>query len=218
MRGRHRRRTIASLAALAFALAVATAQAYSPPRGTPDLSRMTLQPADLARGAQIIDGGYFPPGSGLGLQAQYTRYFGSAATSSGVRFSQIQTSIELAKTPAFAKVIFGQLPSIFGAQSGRAILATQVEPLYGKGAGATPKDPSFGKLRAIGAGQQSLMETGTFVVNGATVAADFAWVRVDGVIADLTFVAAGPKLADSVAIALTRTVAAHISAVLGAAG
>ena len=179
---------------------------------------MTLQPADLARGAQVLVSGYFSPGSGLGLRAQYNRYFGSAATSAGVRFSQIQTSIELAKTPAFAKVIFAQLPSIFGAQSGRAILATEVAPISGKGAGATPKDASFSKLRAIGAGQQSLIETATFVVNGATVAADFAWVRVDGVIADLTFVAAGPKLADSVAIALTRTVAAHISAVLGAAG
>jgi len=217
-RGRHRRGTAVAFAALTLALAVASAQAYAPPHGTPDLSKMTLQPGDLARGAQVLVSAYFPPGSGLQLQAQYNRDFGSAATSAGVRFTQIQTSITLAKTPAFAKVVFAQLPSIYGAQSGRTILAQEVEPLFGKGAGQTPKDARFGKPRSIGAGQQSLFLPATFVVAGATVAADFAWLRIDGVIANLALVAAGPKLADAVAIGLTRTVAAHISAVLGAAG
>ena len=219
MRGaRHHLPAAAALAALAaLALAVATAQAYAPPRGTPDLSKMTLQPGDLAHGAQVLVSQYFPPGSGLQLQAQYNRDFGSAATSAGVRFTQIQTSITLAKTPAVAKIVFAQLPSIYGTQSGRAILATEVAPITGKGAGTTPKDARFGKPRAIGIGQQSLFEPATFVVNGAPIAADFAWLRIDGVIANLAFVAAGPKLSDAVAIALTRTVAAHISAVLAAA-
>jgi hypothetical protein len=209
---------LVTAAALTLALVVATAQAFSPPRGTPDLSKMTLQPGDLARGAQVLVSEYFPPGSGLQLRAQYNRDFGTSATSTGVRFTQIQTSITLAKTPAVAKLVFAQLPSIYGAQSGRTILAQEVEPLFGKGAGQTPKDARFGKPRSIGAGQQSLFLPATFVVAGATIAADFAWLRVDGVFATLAFVAAGPKLADSVAIALTRTIAAHISAVLGAAG
>jgi hypothetical protein len=217
-RGRHRRAAAAGLAALTLVLAVATAQAYAPPHGTPDLSKMTLQPGDLARGAQVLVSEYFAPVSGLNLAAQYNRDFGSCATSAGVRFTQIQTSISLAKTPASAKLIFAQLPSVYGTQSGRAILVQEVVPIVGKGAGATPKNITYGKPRSIGVGQQSVFEPTTFVVAGTTVAADFVWVRVDGVFATLAFAAAGPKLADAVAIGLTRTIAAHISAVLGAAG
>ena len=82
--------------------------------------------------------------------------------------------------------MFAQLPSVYGDQMGRAILAQEAVPLSGKGAGATPKDLRFGKPRGIGVGQQSLFLPATFVVGGVTVAADFAWVRVDGAFATLT--------------------------------
>jgi hypothetical protein len=215
---RHR---IVAVVAAALALAVCTpaaAQAYSPPRGTPDLAKMTLQPSDLARGAMVLVSGYFDPGSGLNLRAQYNRDFGAAATTAGVKFAQVQTSITLADSTAYAKTVFAQLPSIYGAQAGRATLAQEVIPALGKGSDATPNDARFGKLRSAGLGQQSLLESATITAKDATIAADFVWLRVDGVLASLAIVAAQPPLTDLVAIGLARTVAAHITSVLTAAG
>lgn len=213
-------RRLAAAAALALALAGAatTAQASTPPPGTPNLAKMTLQPTDLAPGAQVLLSAYFPPGSGLNLRAEYNRDFGAATTTGGVKLAQIQAQVTLADTPAFAKTVFAQLPGIYGGAAGRATLAQEVIPVTGAGSDATPKDAGFGKLRSVGVGQQSLFESMTLKSKGTTLAAGFVWLRVDGVLASLAVVATRPPVADSVSIALARTVAAHISAQLAATG
>jgi hypothetical protein len=218
--GRRRRvsRPIVAPAVAALALAVCTtaAEAYSPPRGTPDLAKMTLQPSDLARGATVLYSGYLDPGSGLKLRAQYDSDFGAAATTAGVKLAQVQIYLTLADSTAYAKTLFSQLSSLYSSESGHAILALEVVPISAQGFHPTPKNARFGKLRSAGIGQQSLVESGTITMKQATIAADFVSLRVDGVIASLAVVAAKPPLADSVAIGLARTVAAHISSVLAA--
>ena len=207
----------AAAALLALAVAVASAQAFSPPSGTPDLAKMTLQPSDLARGAQVLVSEYFPPGAGLRERAQYDRDFGAASTTSGVKLAQIQTEITLANSTSFAKVVFSQVQGIYGANDGRATLVTSVVPPAGPLSSATLKDAKFSKLAGIGVGQQSLFESATIRSKGATLVAGFVWIRVDAAFAFLTIVAAKPSLANSVPIAIAATVAAHMKSVLAGA-
>jgi len=207
---------VPAVAALALAVFTAAAEAYSPPRGTPDLAKMSLQPSDLARGATLLFSGYLDPGSGLNLRAQYDRDFGAAATTAGVKLAQIQIYLTLANSTAYAKTLFAQLSPLYSSESGRATLALEVIPVSVQGFHPTSGNTRFGELRSAGIGQQSLIESGTITTKDATIAADFVSLRVDGVIASLAVVAAQPPLADSVAIGLARTVAAHITSVLAA--
>jgi hypothetical protein len=198
--------------ALALALAVATVQAYAPPRGTPDLSKMTLQPSDLAPGAQPIVSSYFDTGTGDHLRAEYNRDWLATATKGGVKLEQLQTEITLADSTMWAQAIFGQVASIYGSSSGRSVLANMVNDA--SGSTVSLKNASFSKLRSIGVGQQSFYVSATITIKGSKLAAGFAWVRVEQGIAFLVVVAPKPPLADSVTIGLAKTVAAHIASVL----
>lgn len=199
------------------ALAVGTAYANTPPAGSIDLSKMTLAPTDLAPGAVVLGSTYDSPGSGLHLRSQYDRYFGACSTTGHVQLAQVQTSITLADSTAYAKALFAQVPSLYGGQAGRAILAQEIIPSTGKGSDATPKDAHFDKPRSIGVGQQSWFDSATIVTKDAKLAADFVFLQVDDVTASLAILAVKPSLADSVAVGLARTVAAHITSVLAGA-
>jgi hypothetical protein len=206
------RRTLLALVALT-ALASATAQAYTPPKGTPDLSKMTLQPSDLAPGAQPLINSYFDPGSGLHLRAEYDRDWGAASTTGGVKLEQLQTQVTLATSTKWAQAVAAQVPSIYGSNAGRSdLLADIVMP---NGSVATLKDARFAKPRSIGVGQQSYYESATVTTKGSTIAVGFAWTRVGAGMAFLVVVAPKPPLADSVTITLAKTVAAHMASVAG---
>jgi len=205
----------AGAAALAIcALASGSAQAYSPPKGTPDLAKMTLQPSDLAPGATLLVNTYSDPGGGFHERAEYDRDWGAASTTGGVKLQQLQTEITLATSATWARTIFGQIPSIYNSSGGRGSLIDNVDA--GNGSSATLKDARFGKLRSIGAGQQSMYGSATITTKGSTIAAGFAWVRVGPAIALLVVVSPKAPLADSVTIAIAKTVAAHMTSVLGA--
>jgi hypothetical protein len=210
----NRRRTLALAAAFATAALVATsAEAYTPPKGTPDLAKMTLQPSDLAPGSTLLLGDYFDPGAGVHLRAEYNRDWGAASTTTGVKLAQIQTQITLASSTSWAQTLFAQLPDIDGTNAGRASLIADVDS--GNGSSATLKNARFSKPRSIGAGQQSLYQSATITQRGSTLVAGFAWVRVDASVAFLVVVAPKPPLADAVTIALAKTVAAHMKSVPG---
>jgi hypothetical protein len=213
MNHRTTRRAAAAAAAIC-ALAAASAQAYSPPKGTPNLAKMTLQPSDLAPGATLLVNSYFDPGGGVHLRAEYDRDWGAASTASGVKLQQLQTQITLATSTAWAHTIFTQVPSIYGSSGGRGSLIDNIDA--GNGSSATLKNARFSKLRSIGVGQQSMYGSATIATKASTIAAGFAWIRVDAAIALLVVVAPKAPLADSVTIALAKTVAAHMTAVLGA--
>lgn len=207
-------RSVVAAALSICALAAASAQAYSPPKGTPDLAKMTLQPADLARGATLLVNSYSDPGGGVHLRAEYYRDWGAASTTGGVKLQQLQTQITLSTSTAWAHTIFAQIPSIYGSSGGRGSLIDNIDA--GNGSSATLKDARFGKLRSIGVGQQSMFGSATIATKGSTLAAGFAWVRVDAAIAFLVVVAPKAPLADSVTIAIAKRVASHMMSVLGA--
>jgi hypothetical protein len=206
-------RRAAAAAIVIAALAAASAKAFTPPKGTPDLSKMTLQTTDLAPGAKLLVSQYFDPGSGVQLRAEYNRDWGAASTTGGVKLQQVQTQITLATSTKWAQTVFGQLQPIYGASSGHLDLIGNVDT--GNGTTATINDAHFSKLRSIGVGQQAFYESATIKTKGTTLVAGFAWVRVDAGIAFIV-VAAPKQLADSVTIALAKTVAAHMTSVLGA--
>jgi hypothetical protein len=203
----------ASAAVTIAAFAAMTAQGYSPPKGIPDLAKMTLQPSDLAPGATLLLSSYFDPGTGLHLRAEYNRDWGAAKTTGGVKLEQLQTQITLAASTPWARTVFGELAGIYGASGGHQDLVADVDST--DGSSATVKDAHFGKLRSIGVGQQSLYESATIATKGSTLAVGFAWVRVGAGLAFLVVLAPRPPLADSVTIGLARTLAAHMGSVLG---
>ena len=206
----------AAVAAIAIsALAAASAEAYSPPKGTPNLAKMTLQPSDLAPGATLLVNSYTDPGGpGLHVCAEYDRDWGAASTTGGVKLQQLQTSITLTTSTTWAHIVFGQIPGIYGASGGRGSLIDNVDA--GNGSSATLRDARFSKMRSIGVGQQSIYGSATIATKGSTLAIGFAWVRVDAAIALVLAVAPRPPLADSVTIALAKTMAAHMTSVLRA--
>jgi hypothetical protein len=214
MNQRTPRRAAAATIAIA-ALAAASAQAYSPPRGTPDLAQMMLQSSDLAPGAAPVVNGYSDPGgAGLHERAEYDRDWLAVSTTRGVKLQQLQTDITLSTSTAFAQTVFGQIAGLYGASAGRGSLIANVDA--GNGSSATSKDARFSKMRSIGVGQQSIYGSATIATKGSTLAIGFAWVRVDAAIAFVLAVAPRPPLADSVTIALAKTMAAHMTSVLRA--
>jgi hypothetical protein len=208
--------------ALSAGLQIASAQAVTPPTGTPDLALMALQPVDLQPGARVgIDAYQSPPS---GFVAEYERQFGAATTTGGTALEGIQMQIMLANSTAGAKSFFTITRHVYGSRSGRALLANAIAAGR-KGSNVKPGDVHFGKLRSIGVGQQSLLEPITLRVRSATnrfkprtLAADVVVVRIDGVVVSLTVAGLTPTLAPSVASALAATVVSHITAVLAASG
>jgi hypothetical protein len=206
-------RRAAAAAVAICAIAAASAQAYSPPKGTPDLAKMTVQPSDLAPGATLLVNGYFDPGSGFHERAEYDRDWGAASTTGGVKLQQLQTEVTLATSTSWAHTIFGQIPGIYGSSGGRSSLIDNIDA--GNGSSATLGDARFAKLRSIGVGQQALYGSATITTKGSTLAVGFAWVRVDAAIALLVVVVPKAPLADSVTITIAKRVAAHMTSVLG---
>lgn len=206
------RRAAAATVAIA-ALVAASAQAYTPPKGTPDLEKMTLQNSDLAPGATLLVNSYSDPGSGLHLRGEYDRDWAPASTAGGVRLQQVQTTITLATSTKWAQTLLAQIPGIYGASPGQGDLLVNIDA--GNGSSATLKDARFSKLRSIGVGQQSVYGSATITTKGSTLVAGFAWIRVDAAIGFLLVVAPRPPLADPVTIALAKTMAAHMISVVG---
>jgi hypothetical protein len=207
-------RRAAAVATVFAALAAANAMAYAPPKGIPDLSKMTLQASDLAPGATPLVSEYFDPAGSQQVRAEYDRDWGAVSTTGHVQLQQLQTVITLLASTMWSQTVFGQLSGIYGTSVGHADLIADVDS--GNGSSATVKDSRFSKLRSIGIGQQSLYESATISVKGSTLVAGFAWIRVNTAMAFILVVAPKPPLADAVTIALAKAVAAHMTSVLGA--
>ena len=192
------------------ASAGAVAWAVQPPAGTPDLSKMTLQRADLGPAGTVADG-YVKPTTDE--RAQYDRNFAGPSTTAGLKLAAIETDIILADSKTDARGLFHDLQVIYGSKLGHDLLAADIE----KGnVGVTRRQIVFGKLRSIGVGAQSLLESIT--VHGAkrTGTEDVFTLRIAGVVANVLVVAGAPKLSASVPTALARTIALHITTVLAA--
>ncbi len=211
----------AAALALAALAADASAKPYIPPPGTPDLAKMTLQPSDLAPGAKPWSDGYVAPPAGTNLRALYDRRFRVETTKGGVKLTDIETDINYAGSTASAEAFFAREAQatgtarvrtdlLFDLWSGPADTNPTPPPLF------TLKDADFGKPHGIGIGEQSQLESVSVATKPTTIVADQLIWRIGDVVATVV-VAASPDLANSVSIALARTMAAHITAVLGTA-
>jgi hypothetical protein len=210
---RRRQRRFVAVAVVLAALAggAAIAGAVVPPTGTPDLADMALAPADFAPGSGGV-GGYVKPAAGA--VAQYDRVFVGPTTTGGLRLLEAASDISLLRKTSVAKDLF---------KDGRVLLSSRADlaALLEKGAGSKvhigPANVTLGKVRSVGAGQQSLVGTFTVRDNGRTVRAALALVRVDKIVGSLTL-STVDRLPTSAASALTRTIAAHIATVLASVG
>jgi hypothetical protein len=219
---------LAAAAATALALAAAPlargAHPYTPPPGTPDLAKMVLQPSDFAKqkgGSSLPITGYafyYPPGkgpgpnstlAGTGERAAYLRDIDSVTTTAGVKLITAFTDVGLFGSTASAQSQLSAIRGRYGsAQGSRALLK-----LLG---GSANKLEHAETLHSVAAGQQATLASLSVKTGPAyTIVADWVWLRVDGVLASVEIESEAPTLADSVAIALAQTVAAHITSVLG---
>ena len=204
-------RRAVTVAAVALAV-LATAAAATPATSQVALSRMTLQGSDLAPGAAVTTS---YGGGGNGFPPSLDRAFGVATTKAGFKLEGIVTEIDA--TP-IARAALGYLDTrreIYGGTLGPTYLGADLAAGVGRMEALIPTKIHFGKLHAIAAGRQGWLVAATFSAAGATFAVDELDLVVAGVNASLTVVAAGPSLPEPVSIALARTVAAHITSVLG---
>jgi hypothetical protein len=202
-------------AAAALAVVVASAAAVSAPPGTPDLSQMTLQAADLAPGATVaIDQYETPPTNFL---AEYVRSFAKAKTPAGLALAGLDSRVLLGKTAAVTTSFFALERRLYSSKSGRKLLAKGIVGELAK-TGATTKDVHFEKFRSLRLGSQAFLQAIVVRVKGKSVAADFVVMRVGAVLTDVSVALAKPKSVLSVANQLGKDVVAHITAVLAASG
>ena len=214
-----RQRCLAGAAVAAIAaggLSIAVAQAVTPPAGTPDLSLMTLQPADLAPGATVTRSRYVKPSNHV--IAEYDRAFGPAATTDGGKLAGVVPGVLLVDSTAEAKRLYKELRLVYTSKLGHAILAAGIVKSAGKLAGVKLKNVHFAKPTSAGVGGQSLLQPISIHVKRRTVAADFVILRSDAVLAIVTVIVLRPHLDPSVVDGLAGTVAAHITTVLAATG
>jgi hypothetical protein len=199
-------------------LAVAIAQAVTPPPGTPDLSQMTLQASDLAPGAKTTLSRYVAPGTDT--IAEYDRSFAGVTTSAGVKLTVLSTNVLLANSATNAKGLYKDVRLVYASKLGRKLLAEAIVKSAGKLSGVTAKDVHFAKSASAGVGDQSLNQPIAIRSKHKAVAADFVLLRIGDVLASVTIVVRRGQLDRSVATGLAATIGAHITAVLasGATG
>ena len=157
-------------------------------------------------------GGYAKPGKGL--VADYDSSFRDVTTSGGVRLAGLETSVALASSGATAQTYFKEVRAVYASKKGRLLIAAEIAKGAGAGSGLKRSDFSFGRLRAVGVGDQSALEPFTVDIKGVKVAADLLVMRAGDVLADITVAGLGGQLTPRVATSLGATVAAHVTAVL----
>jgi hypothetical protein len=175
-------RGAAILAVVLVAAALAASGSAAPPE-TPDLARMALGVADLPAGAKVKRQGYVRDED---FVASYEREFKSGVRLGRSRADLLESDIALTDTADEAASYFAGVAVVFRTKKGRALLAKQ---LLGELPKDTPKGTfkiTFGKVRSLGVGDNSLVAPITFTFLGIVrVQFVFAFVRTDKVIASL---------------------------------
>jgi hypothetical protein len=194
-------------AAVLLGLVAAPASvAATPPSGIPDLAKMALQTSDLPAGARVRRQGYV---RSAGL-ARYEREFASRSVLvGGKRLLGLESDVILERDAATAAGEFAQLRHLLGTKRGRQAVAAQLKKTFGSDADFIRVGLPFG----FRAGQESIGLTVTIGTSVGTFPAEFAFFRVDRIVADLVFEGqAGAKLGRSDVAQLARPVAARMVA------
>ena len=202
------------LAAVIRATVATTALAVTPPPGTPDLSQMTIQAADLLPGAKLGTEGYITPPSGV--VADFSREWRPAVTAAGVRLELAGTAVLLLPTAANAATVLAGLQRIFGSKADRPLVAR----LFTQGTQSRikPKQIAFGHVRSVAIGDGAFVLPLTVHDGGHSFAVDLYEVRVSDVVAENVIIAGHRKAAAKGGHELTVDVAANIQSVLAATG
>ena len=201
-------------AAVALGLVVATAAALSPPPGTPDLSKMTIQAGDLAPGAKVDAAGYTTPPKNF--TAVYDRNFSSAKTPAGLTLFGLDTEVLLGNTEAVATGYYALQRRVYGSKAGRSLLKKGLKSLVGKG--VTIGDVRFEKLRRLALGSEAFVQPVLLKVKHINVATDILVLRDGSVASSVSFVLTDPTRTLSTANQLGKDIVKHITAVLAASG
>lgn len=213
-----RRRSISLamlVAAVALGVVVASAAALAPPPGTPDLSKMTIQVADLAPGATVGTDDYATPPKNF--SAAYERNFTTAKTPDGLRVAGLNTQILLGKSAAAATGFVARERRFLRSKRGRSLLTKVLENSTANN-GARITKVQFEKFRPLALGSGAFVQPVLVDVKRRLFAADFFVLRDGVLVSTVSFVLADPAKSLPVAEQLGTDVSDHITAVLGATG
>jgi hypothetical protein len=197
----------------ALAGGAAIAGAVVPPAGTANLAAMALRPSDLAPGA-VRRGSYIKPATGA--IAEYEVRFGAVATTAGAHLTAVVNAVVLVHSAAFADKEIKAVRTEFNSKLVRKLIVVAVAKQAGI-KGVTGKHLTFGKLRSIGVGRESLLVPLFVRAAGRTTTTDLVFFAAGTVVSDLVLAGEG-RLAAAVPIELATAVAAHITTVLAGGG
>jgi len=139
-----------TLVAVPVATGGASTQAFTPPAGIPDLSRMGLQPSDLPKGAKVARQRYV---SSNGFVAEYDREFKSETARIGSkRLLDLESDIMLAATPDRASQFVAWFHSLVRTKDARRAFAKQMA----REAGVKAKNVTVGIPVNLHVGDESL--------------------------------------------------------------
>lgn len=199
------------LAVLAGGAAVAGA--VVPPAGTPNLAAMALRPSDLAPGA-VRRGSYIKPATEA--IAEYEVRFGAVATTAGAHLTAVVNAIVLGHSVAFADKEIKAARTEFNSKRVRRLIVASLANQVGV-KGAASRHLTFGKIRSIDVGQESLLVPLFVRAAGRTTTTDLVFFAAGAIVSDLVLAGEG-RLAASVPIELATAVAAHITTVRAGGG
>jgi hypothetical protein len=210
---------VAAIAMFGAAGAALAATTVNPPAGTPNLAQMALAPADLANSDGIAGSGYITPPQGF--SAAYAATLFPSVTSDGVKYASVTSEVAVAPKVSDATEQLAYEYSHYYSRGGRRRFVravVKVSPKRGPDH-LTAKNFAYSDIGPAGIGDGSYIETLTLhehhrsqqqVYLVYVTGTYYIYVNLAGTVNE--------AVPQSDAVALGRTVAAHIVTVLGGAG
>ena len=209
----------AAIAVFGAAGAAFTATTVNPPAGTPNLAQMVLAPADLASSEGVAGSGFITPPQDF--SAAYAATLFASATSDAVKYASVTSEVAVAPEVSDATAHLAYEYSHFYSPAGRRWFVravAKVSPKHGPNH-LTARNFAYSGVGPAGIGDGSYIETLTLrdrhrraqqVYLVYVTGSYYIYVNLAGTVNE--------TVPQSDAVALGRTVAAHIVAVLGASG
>jgi hypothetical protein len=159
---------------LLCAMAATAASAFVAPAGTPDLSKMVLQPADLALAGKVRQGYLAAPG----FVAAYQRVFGPSIASNGQPLLAIYTKVWLAADANTATLQYAPVQGMFRSRAFDRSFARAIAGSRG-GRHRTRMTVRVGAISSPGVGDDSLLVPLRVGAQGLQIPIDVVLLRVD---------------------------------------
>ena len=210
---------VATIAVFGASDAAFAATTVNPPDGTPNLAQMVLAPADLASSDGVAATGYITPPQGF--SAAYAATLFLSVTSDGVKYASVTSEVAVAPALSDATAHLAYEYSHYYSPGGRRRFVravVKVSPKHGPDH-LTARNFAYSGVGPAGIGDGSYIETLTLHEHHRRVQQVYL-VYVTGIY--YIYVNLAGTVNEAVpqrdAVALGRTVAAHIVTVLGGGG